>query len=125
MSDSDDKVDAALHAYAKSCSRQDKGLIIVWPDDWEPAARAVMRLAMTDAIAAADGFKGSVESARALLAQVDKLTLRPLVAGWNGEGRKDGPNEPHPNGLIVTLPTTAGVVYAIDAAAEALRRALS
>lgn len=43
------------------------------------------------------------------------LGLRSLVAGWNGEGRDDG-YAPHPPQLGVTLKTTAGVVYAIDAA---------
>ena len=123
MSASDDKVETALHAYAKSCSRPDKGEIVTWPDSWDPVARGLIRMAVTEAIAASDSADLR-KVAEALLAQVDKLTLRPLVSGWNGEGRLIQ-NKPHPNGLIVTLPTTAGAVYGIDAAAEALRRALS
>lgn len=54
-----------------------------------------------------------------LIAAVRKLGLRELVAGWNGENRADGPYEPHPAKLGVTLRTNAGTVYEIDRALEA------
>ena len=60
-----------------------------------------------------------------LLAAVDALGLRELVAGWNGENREDGPYEPHPSRLGVTLRTNAGRVYELDAAAEAARAPLA
>jgi len=59
--------------------------------------------------------------AAGLLAAVDTLGLRTLVAGWNGENRPDGPHEPHPRKLGVTLRSNTGQVYDIDEAAEALR----
>lgn len=60
-----------------------------------------------------------------LLEAVDALGLRQLVAGWNGENRSDGPYEPHPPKLGVTLRTNAGHVYALDFAAENARTALA
>jgi hypothetical protein len=60
---------------------------------------------------------------RALIEAVDKLGLRSLVAGWNGEGR-DKPFEPHPARLKVTLKTNCGTVYQIDALVERLRAKL-
>jgi hypothetical protein len=57
---------------------------------------------------------------RALVEAVTRLGLRVLVAGWNGEGR-DTPYQPHPPRTRVTIPTTCGVVYAIDAALAAFR----
>lgn len=62
-----------------------------------------------------------IAATQALIAAVDKLGLRALVSGWNGEQRADGPYEPHPNRLGVTLRTNAGTVYAIDKAIEAVR----
>ena len=63
----------------------------------------------------------------ALIAQlveaVNKLGLRNLVAGWNGENKADGPYEPHQRRLGVTLRTNAGTVYDIDAALTALAAA--
>ena len=56
-----------------------------------------------------------------LIKAVNELGLRDLVAGWNGENREDGPLEPHPNNLGVTLKTNAGTVYAIDAALRSLQ----
>jgi hypothetical protein len=55
----------------------------------------------------------------ALVEAVRRLGLRELVAGWNGEDREK-PYTPHPSGLGVTLKTTCGVVYAIDAALAAI-----
>jgi hypothetical protein len=49
---------------------------------------------------------------------IDKLDLRNLVAGWNGEGR-EVPYTPHPSSLGVSLKTNAGTVYALDAARAA------
>ena len=46
---------------------------------------------------------------------VNALGIREMVAGWNGEG-KDEHYTPHPAGLGVTIKTTCGVVYALDAA---------
>lgn len=60
-----------------------------------------------------------------LVAAVDALDLRQLVAGWNGENRPDGPYEPHPRKLGVTLRTNAGQVYDLDAATEAVRALLA
>lgn len=54
----------------------------------------------------------ALEDAREAL---ERLGLRELVAGWNGENRPDGPYEPHPAKLGVTLRTNAGTVYEIDA----------
>jgi hypothetical protein len=56
---------------------------------------------------------------KALVEAVRRLNLRELVAGWNGENRADGPYEPHPDKLGVTLRTNAGTVYAIDTALAA------
>lgn len=56
------------------------------------------------------------EALGGLYRAVDGLGLRAIVAGWNGEGRDDGPNDPHHPELRVNLPTNAGTVYAIDAA---------
>lgn len=63
-----------------------------------------------------------VEEARELLACVDKLGLRKLVAGWHGEGKPDGPYPPHPKDLGCKLDTKCGLVVLIDRAAEALRK---
>lgn len=52
---------------------------------------------------------------RALVEAVEKLGLRKLVAGWNGEDR-DTPYTPHPSHLWAKINTTCGVVYEIDAA---------
>ena len=60
-----------------------------------------------------------------LIDEIDRLGLRQIVAGWNGEGLEDGPNDPHHPELRVTLPTNAGTVYAIDAAVERARLALA
>lgn len=67
---------------------------------------------------------GPWEELSALIAAVEKLGLRQLVAGWNGENKPDGPYEPHSPRLGVTLRTNAGEVYAIDAATEAARAAI-
>ena len=54
----------------------------------------------------------------ALVGAVERLGLRDLVAAWNGEGL---PKQyaPHPDRLKATIPTTCGVIYAIDAALAA------
>ena len=45
--------------------------------------------------------------------------VRSIVAGWNGEGRKDGPYQRHPPNLGATLPKTrCAAVYALDEAIE-------
>ena len=90
----------------------------------------VRRLRFADDLVAAWNNRTAAEAAsRArearLLAAVDALGLRQLVAGWNGENRPDGPYEPHPRKLGVTLRTNAGQVYDLDAAAEAARAALA
>lgn len=56
------------------------------------------------------------EAGNALAGAVERLKLRELVAGWNGENRAEGPYEPHPAKLGITLRTNAGTVYALDAA---------
>jgi hypothetical protein len=58
------------------------------------------------------------------LKAIEPLGLRTLVAGWNGEGRDGGPYARHPDQLGVTLPTTAGVVYRLDAIASQARSSL-
>jgi hypothetical protein len=62
---------------------------------------------------------------------LDRLTnakalagVRPLVAGWNGEGRNEPYNERHPRNLGAKLPTTCGEVYDLDDALTAARAAL-
>ena len=59
------------------------------------------------------------DAVEALVKAVEKLGLRELVAGWNGEN-KDEPYAPHPPCLGATIKTTCGVVYEIDAAIRAL-----
>ena len=53
--------------------------------------------------------------------------VRNQVAGWNGEGRPDGPfKERHPIRLGATLPkTNCGAVYELDEAMQAARTALA
>lgn len=55
-----------------------------------------------------------------LVASVQRLGIRNLVAGWNGENQKDGPYDHHPSDLGVNLKTNCGIIYAID---DALRKA--
>lgn len=57
---------------------------------------------------------------KALVAAVELLGLRRLVAGWNGEGLET-PYTPHEPKLGVRLSVTAGTVYAIDAALAAFK----
>lgn len=59
-----------------------------------------------------------------LVEAASALGLRNLVAGWNGENRPEGPFEPHPNRLGVTLRTNAGKVYRLDRAILAVRELL-
>lgn len=48
--------------------------------------------------------------------------VRKLVAGWNGEGREDGPYTRHPDELGATLPkTNCGAIYQLDDAMTAAR----
>ena len=61
----------------------------------------------------------SPDAVQALVKAVEKLGLRELVAGWNGEN-KDEPYAPHSPRLGATIKTTCGVVYEIDAALRAL-----
>jgi len=53
--------------------------------------------------------------------------VRGIVAGWNGEGREDGPYETrHPARLGAQLPkTTCGAIYELDEAMQRARAALS
>lgn len=51
--------------------------------------------------------------------------VRPLVAGWNGEGRKDGPYQRHPDRLGSRIDTNCGDVYALDEAIQRARAALT
>ena len=60
----------------------------------------------------------SPDAVQALVKAVEKLGLRELVAGWNGEN-KDKPYAPHPPSLGATIKTTCGVVYEVDAAIRA------
>ena len=64
------------------------------------------------------------EALGALVSAVDRLEIRSLVAGWNGEGR-DAPYSRHHDRLGVTLLTNCGQVYAIDEEVEKARAALS
>ena len=60
------------------------------------------------------------EAQDALVKAVERLGLRELVAGWNGENREK-PYTPHPDNLGAKISTTCGTVYAIDAALAALQ----
>lgn len=52
--------------------------------------------------------------------------VRELVAGWNGEGRPDGPYERHPDKLGATMPkTNCGAIYALDEVMQQAREALA
>lgn len=74
------------------------------------------------ALRAAEEREAEMRAALGNLLSSKILTqIRPLVAGWNGENRPEGPHEPHPNALKVTLTTNAGQVYALDKAIEAAR----
>lgn len=70
---------------------------------------------------------GGVREALERLVNARALSgVRDLVAGWNGEGRADGPYERHPKRLGATLPkTNCGAVYELDEAMQAARAALS
>ncbi len=61
-----------------------------------------------------------------LVAAVDRLNLRQIVAGWNGEDLPEAQRfGPHHDELGVRLPTNCGTVYAIDRATEAARAAIN
>ena len=52
--------------------------------------------------------------------------IRAQVAGWDGEGREDGPYKRHHAELGASLPkTNCGAVYALDEAIETARKLLS
>jgi hypothetical protein len=52
--------------------------------------------------------------------------VRGIVAGWNGEGKPDGPYKRHPKSLGATLPkTNCGAVYELDDALQAARAFLT
>lgn len=52
--------------------------------------------------------------------------VRGIVAGWNGDGKPDGPYKRHHRELGATLPkTNCGAVYALDEALEAARSLLN
>lgn len=52
--------------------------------------------------------------------------VREIVAGWNGEGKPDGPYERHQSRLGATLPKTdCGAVYELDEALTDARLALA
>lgn len=69
-----------------------------------------------------DDIDKLIAATERLVAAVEKLGLRDLVSDWNGE-KKPRPYAPHPAELGVTLRTTCGVVYEIDAAMRALTKA--
>lgn len=82
----------------------------------EMVANAQMAAAAPDLLEALD----ALVNAKAL------KDVRGIVAGWNGEGKEDGPYERHPNGLGAILPkTNCGAVYALDEAMIAARAAIS
>lgn len=60
-----------------------------------------------------------IAEAGRLVSEVQKLGLRELVAGWNGEDRPQ-PYKPHDGRLSATIKTTCGTVYAIDEITRAL-----
>lgn len=63
---------------------------------------------------------------RALVEAKALQGVREIVAGWNGEGREDGPYPRHSDKLGATLPkTNCGAVYALDEALQAGRVLLS
>lgn len=77
-----------------------------------------LRATLAQAVASNGAMMKRLEEARALAEAVQKLGLRELVAGWDGE-ESDTPFEPHPANLGVVLKTKTGTVYAIDAATTA------
>ena len=85
-------------------------------------ADAYRIVACVNALAGVADPAAFVEEARELLACVDKLGIRKLVAGWHGEGKPDGPYPPHPKSLGCKLDTNCGLVVMLDRAAEALRK---
>jgi len=80
-----------------------------------------------DALLAASAVrKDALREAATRLVDAKALAgVRGLVAGWNGEGKPNGPYERHPPRLGATLPkTNCGDVYELDEAMQALRAAL-
>lgn len=70
-------------------------------------------------------LKASEEALSALVNARALKGVREVVAGWNGEGRADGPYQRHDARLGATLPkTNCGAVYELDEAMTAARKAL-
>lgn len=71
---------------------------------------------------------GNERMRRALAAIVNARALsgvRDQVAGWNGEGRPEGPFERHPSGLGAHIKTNCGRIYELDELMVAARAALA
>jgi|SRR5580700_1876875 hypothetical protein len=74
----------------------------------------------------ADLADGLAEALTALVSAKALAGVREIVAGWNGEGKPDGPYARHADRLGATLPkTNCGAVYALDEAMTAARNALA
>lgn len=111
---SDAEVDAALAAFVNSL-----GVLVV-----STGVPEAMRAAL---LAAASVRQDRLREAAERLVNAKALDgVRGLVAGWNGEGKQDGPYERHPPRLGAELPrTNCGAIYELDDAMQAVRAALS
>jgi hypothetical protein len=76
---------------------------------------------------AAEARVTALEAALQRLVDARALSgVREIVAGWNGEGRPEGPYPRHDARLGAQLPkTNCGAVYELDEAMRAARQALS
>jgi hypothetical protein len=78
-----------------------------------------------DVSALVTSWRTRSDALKALVASIDKMGVRALVAGWNGEGREVAPFKRHPARLGATLRTNCGNVYALDEATERARKLLN
>lgn len=67
----------------------------------------------------------ALKAARALVTAPALSGVRVMVAGWNGEGREDGPLPRHPPRLGARIETNCGRVYDLDERMTALASALA
>jgi len=99
--------------------------------EWRPANASTIYRAMLSASPPAPSDWQTigpelVEALKALTTARALAGVRDQVAGWNGEGRPDGPYERHPALLGATLPkSNCGAVYELDDALQSARAALA
>lgn len=102
---------------------------IMRPEDTTDTALVQVKYPTDEDMALLQQMAASPELVKALRALVDAKALsgvRELVAGWNGEGRSDGPNPRHDSRLGATLPkTNCGAVYELDEALVSARAAIA